>query len=313
MRVLFMGSPEFAQPSLEALAKLHQVVSVFTQPNRKAGRGRQLRPPPIKSLAQQLGIPVHQPHSLNDQEVLELTKKLHPDIIVVAAYGKILPEEILNIPKYGCVNVHASLLPRWRGAGPIQAAILAGDTETGISIMQMDMGLDTGPVFLQESTNISPTETGGELSQRMSQIGAETLIKALQGIESCELSASAQVDSKATYAPMLKKSDGRLDFRKPAFELALQVRAYEPWPSSFLIWNNTRIVVRKAEAIDTYDHSPGTCVEYQNLPAVSANPGLLILSMVQPAGKKVMSGENFLRGAKDFIDGRIANATHGSF
>jgi methionyl-tRNA formyltransferase len=312
MRVLFMGSPDFALPSLNALAKHHQVVSVFTQPDRKAGRGRQLRQPPIKSLAQERGIPVHQPHSLKDQAIVELTKGINPDIIVVAAYGKILPEEILSIPKLGCINVHASLLPRWRGAAPIQAAIHAGDNDTGVSIMQMDTGLDTGPVFLQETTNISPTETGGELSQRLAQIGAEALIKALPWIESGELSAQAQDESSATYAPMLKKSDGILDFYKPASALALQVRAYEPWPSSFFILNNTRIVIREAEAIDAHHHSPGTCVEYKKFPAVSANPGLLLLTMVQPSGKKLMPGEIFLHGAKDFIDGRITNTTHAS-
>jgi methionyl-tRNA formyltransferase len=312
MRVLFMGSPDFAVPSLGALAEWHQVVAVFTQPDRKSGRGRQLRSPPIKSLAQELGIPVHQPHSLKDRAIVKLTQGINPDIIVVAAYGKILPEDILHIPKYGCINVHASLLPRWRGAAPIQAAIQAGDTKTGVTIMQMDTGLDTGPVFLQETTNISPSETGGELSQRLAQIGANALIRALPGIETMKLPTQAQDDSSATFAPMLKKSDGILDFQRPASALALQIRAYEPWPSSFFILDNTRIVVREAEAIDFHHYSPGMCIEYENFPAVSANPGLLILRMVQPAGKKVMPGEDFLHGAKDFIDGRITNATHGA-
>jgi methionyl-tRNA formyltransferase len=286
MRVLFMGSPDFALPSLSALTKRHRIVSVFTQPDRKAGRGRQLRQPPVKLFAEQHNIPVCQPYSLKDQAIVDQIHHHNPDVIVVAAYGKILPKDILSVPRL--------------------------DTITGVSIMQMDVGLDTGPVFLQEETPISPTETGGELSHRLAEIGAAALIKTLPGIEAGELSPQAQDEASATYAPLLKKSDGMLDFHKPASSLALQVRAFEPWPGSYFLWKSTRIVIRQAEAIDSHDYLPGTCVEYRNFPAVAANPGLLCLSMVQPSGKKVMPGEIFLHGAKDFVNGRITNTTHGT-
>jgi methionyl-tRNA formyltransferase len=309
MRVLFMGSPEFALPSLKALSQNHDVLAVFTQPDLKAGRGMKLQPSPVKILASRLDLTVYQPDSFKDQTTIDLILQLDPDVIVVAAYGKILPFEILSIPKVACINVHASLLPRWRGAAPVQAAILAGDELTGISIMQMDPGLDTGPVYVQESTRISSTETGGELINRLAELGATTLLKALPAIYSGELPVHNQVDDDATYAPMLKKSDGLLDFVQPAIDLARQVRAYEPWPSSFFHWNKKRIVVRAAEAVDVDDLPPGACLEYNRLPAVAADPGVLVLHTVQPAGKNQMSGDIFLIGAKDFRDGRITNTS----
>jgi methionyl-tRNA formyltransferase len=302
-----MGSPDFALPSLEALHQRFEVVAVFTQPDRKAGRGRREQSPPVKLLAEDFRIPVYQPTSLKDAEIHKLVQELNPDAIIVVAYGKILPLEILNIPSIACINVHASLLPRWRGAAPIQATILAGDERTGISIMRMDQGLDTGPIYQQASLEILREETSGELSQRLANLGSRTLVEALPAIFKNELQEKPQDDSVATYAPMLKKADGLLRFKQPATLLARQVRAYEPWPTSFFLWNDTRIVVRKAEAVDVDSHPPGSCLEYNRLPAVASDPGLLVLHMVQPAGKRAMPGDMFLHGAKGFLDGRITD------
>jgi methionyl-tRNA formyltransferase len=307
MRLIFMGSPEFALPTLEALDQHFEVTGVFTQPDRKAGRGRQVQSPPVKLLAESLGIPVFQPSSLKNPETQYLIQELAPDAIIVTAYGKILPREILNMPAIACINIHASLLPRWRGAAPIQAAILAGDELTGVSIMRMDPGLDTGPIYHQASIKIHPNETSGELSQRLAKLGAETLIKTLPAISKNELIERAQDDTSPTYAPTLKKSDGLLIFSQPASILARQVRAYEPWPSSFFMWRGSRVVVRKAEAVDTGDYPPGKCLEYNRLPAIASNPGILVLHMIQPAGKRAIPGDTFLHGAKDFIDGRITD------
>jgi methionyl-tRNA formyltransferase len=307
MRLLFMGSPEFALPTLKALDQQFNVIGVFTQPDRKAGRGRRLQSPPVKELAEKLGIPVYQPSSLKKLETQDLIKELAPDAIIVTAYGKILPNEILTIPTIACVNIHASLLPRWRGAAPIQASILAGDEITGVSIMRMDSGLDTGPIYQQASIKIFPDETSGELSKRLAMLGAETLMKVLPAIFKNKLKEQAQDDSIATYAPMLKKSDGLLIFSHPAISLARQVRAYEPWPSSFFIWKGSRIVVREAEAVIAGDYPPGKCLEYNRLPAIASDPGILVLHTIQPAGKRAMPGDTFLNGAKDFTDGRITD------
>ncbi|TFH36853.1 MAG: methionyl-tRNA formyltransferase, partial [Anaerolineales bacterium] len=274
-----------------------------------AGRGKQMQPPPVKLRAIQLSLPIHQPSSLRERAVQDLIRQLSPEMIVVAAYGKILPQAILTIPPLGCINVHASLLPRWRGASPIQSAILAGDTRTGISIIRMEQGLDTGPIYLQESLDILANENSGELSKRLSILGAEMLVRAIPEIQSGRLSAQAQDEKLTSHAPILKKADGQLDFNQPASRLALQVRAFEPWPSSYFLWNDSRIVVREAYAVDTNDQSPGTLLEYNHYPAVSASPGLLVLSALQPAGKKLMSGDTFLNGAKDFRDGRITHTT----
>ncbi len=302
-----MGSPTFALPSLNALDETYGVQAVFTQPDRRAGRGRQLQEPPVKARATELGIPIYQPSSLKDPKIDELINDLSPDVIVVAAYGQILPADILKIPRVGCINVHASLLPRWRGAAPVQAAIYAGDPVTGISIMKMDQGLDTGPIYTQESLEITDSETGGELTTRLAEIGSSLLIQSLPEVVSGKLLPSPQDETLATYAPMLKKADGWLDFNRPAIDLERQIRAYEPWPSSYFIWRSDRIVVRRAEAIANGDLPPGTCHSKNRVPAIAANPGTLLLHIVQPAGKRAMQGKTFLNGAKDFLDGRISH------
>lgn len=304
MKVLFMGSPEFAIPSLDALSEEHDIdiVGVFTQPDRPAGRGRKLRSSPVKLRSNELGLSIYQPSSLKSLEIVSTIQALNPDLIVVAAYGRILPPSVLELPKFGSINVHASLLPRWRGAAPIQAAIRAGDPESGVTIMKMDPGLDTGPILSQRQLEIFSSDTGGELSERLAILGATLLMETIPEYLSGELRPKNQDEKMATYAPLLKKSDGRLDFLRSAIELERQVRAYEPWPTSFFEWRARRICIHRADALTDDTLSPGTVGMIDNSPAIGANPGILLLQIVQPAGKKEMLAEDFLRGAAGFLN-----------
>ena len=307
MNVLFMGSPEFAIPSLDALSEAHDIdiVGVFTQPDRPAGRGRKLRASPVKLLSDKLGLRIFQPPSLKSPDIISTIHDLDPDLIVVAAYGMILPPNVLGFPKFGSINVHASLLPRWRGAAPIQAAIRAGDLETGVTIMKIDPGLDTGPILSQRPIVIHSSDTGGELSERLARLGAELLIDTIPEYTSGELRPIDQDEILATYAPLLKKSDGRLDFMRSAIELERQVRAFEPWPTSFIEWRNRRICIHKADALAEDTLAPGTVGKIDNNPAIGANPGILLLQVVQPAGKNEMLAEDFLRGAGGILNANL--------
>ncbi|MCJ7569247.1 MAG: methionyl-tRNA formyltransferase [Anaerolineales bacterium] len=299
MNILFMGSPEFSIPTLNALSEEHDfdIVGVFTQPDRPAGRGRKLRASPVKLRSNELGLSIYQPTSLKSPEIISTVHALNPDLIVVSAYGMILPPDILAIPVFGSINLHASLLPRWRGAAPIQAAIHAGDPKTGVTIMKMDPGLDTGPILSKRHTVIHSSDTGGELSDRLAKLGAELLIESIPGYLSGELQPNEQDEKMATYAPLLKKSDGHLDFMRSAIDLERQVRAYEPWPASFFEWGNRRVIIRKADALTDSTLAPGTVGQIENNPAIGANPGTLLLQIVQPAGKNEMGADDFLRGA----------------
>ena len=299
--IVFMGSPEFALPTLNALFKHFHLVGVITQPDRPAGRGRKIQPSATKLLAEQLDLPIIQPRRVKETDTLESIRKWDPDLIVVAAYGQILPPSLLKIPPYGCVNVHASLLPRWRGAAPIQAAILHGDQETGVTIMQMDAGMDTGAIISQVTTPILADDTAATLSERLAKLGANALLEALPGYLSGDQKPKTQDESQVTMAPLLSKSDGELDFTRTAIELERQVRAFNPWPSAFIIWKNQPLKVFKAspKAVDT-NFKPGTHTFDQGYPAVQTKAGLLILEEVQPAGRKRLPGDIFLRGAKDW-------------
>lgn len=300
-----MGSPNFALPTLRSLADNYWVVCVVTQPDRPAGRGRTLSPPPVKTLSAQLGLPVTQPSSLRAPDAIAQLRAWEPDLIVVAAFGQILQAEVLELPKFGSVNVHASLLPRWRGAAPIQAAILHGDTETGVTIMKMDAGVDTGPALSQRAIPISKDATAGTLSPILAELGAELLIETLPAYLSGELQPHPQV-GKATYAPMIKKADAELDFTLPGEELERKVRAFNPWPGAFLTWKGGRLKVHRANfskrvlpaGIDSL--KPGDLTKDNAYPAISTTDGVLILEEVQPAGKKPMAGEVFLRGARNW-------------
>ena len=305
MRVVFMGSPEFAVPSLRALIRSCEVVGVVTQPDRPAGRGRAPRPPAVKSVAAEAGLPLIQPDTLRVPGVVDQLKAWSPDLIAVAAYGQILRPDVLALPSYGCLNVHASLLPRWRGAAPIQAAILHGDSQTGVTIMKMEPGLDTGPILSQLSTTILPDDTGGILALRLAGLGAELLLAAIPAYTEGRLVPRPQDGALATHAPMLTKAAGALDFRRPAADLARQVRAFEPWPGSYLTWCDLRLTVRQARAADETCGDIGAIGMVDGFPAVATSSGSLVLQTVQPAGRRPMSGPDFARGARAFIGARL--------
>ncbi len=300
IRVVFMGSPEFALPSLHALAGAYKAVGVVTQPDRASGRGRELKPPPVKTLALELGIPVMQPEKLRTPEAMEQLKAWSPDLIVVAAFGQILKKDVLDLPRFGCLNIHASLLPRWRGAAPIQSAILHGDEETGVTIMKMDAGLDTGAMLAKKSMRIPPDGTAGSVADALSRLGADLLIEILPRWMAGEIKPEPQDDSLSTYAPMLKKEEGRLDFTREAGELERQVRAFNPWPGAFMDFDGAILKIHRAHVgqIDDLSYEEGQRLVWQNQPAIAARSGLLVLDEVQPAGKKSMSGKSYLAGAR---------------
>jgi methionyl-tRNA formyltransferase len=299
IRTVFMGSPEFSLPTLRGLAQRYSLAGVVTQPDRPAGRGRLLTPPPVKSLAEELGIPLIQPRRLRDAEAIQQLSEWAPELIVVAAFGQILRPQVLELPRFGCVNVHASLLPRWRGAAPIPAAILHGDSHTGVTIMLMDPGVDTGPMLSQRATPIQAGENAGGLSERLAHLGAELLLETLPRYLSGELQPQPQQQDGATYAPMLKKEDGRLDFSQPALELERRVRAFNPWPGAFMDWQGGPLKVHRASLgrpVD--DQLPGTRLAQIGLPAVVTAQGTLLLEELQPPGKRPLPGRDFLRGAR---------------
>jgi methionyl-tRNA formyltransferase len=292
-----MGSPDFALPTLRALAQTYDVVGVVTQPDRASGRGRGLKAPPVKLLAQELSIPVVQPEKLRQPEAMEQLRLWNPDLIVVAAFGQILRKDVLELPSYGCINVHASLLPRWRGAAPINAAILHGDAETGITIMKMDVGLDTGPILSQRSIPLTQQDTAGSVFEKLSRLGAELLIETLPDYLSGEVQPLPQREEGMSYAPMLKKEQGQLDFTRPAEELERRVRAFNPWPGAFMEFEGAFLKVHRAHAEEGTAQA-GQWLIHRDQPSVGTGEGLLILEEVQPAGKKPMSGKAFLAGAR---------------
>jgi methionyl-tRNA formyltransferase len=293
--IVFLGSPDFAVPGLRALAAGYTVVGVVTQPDREAGRGRTLVAPPVKAAALELGLPVIQPEKLRAPEALAQLQAWAPDLIVVAAFGQILRPSVLDLPRFGCINVHGSLLPRWRGAAPIQAAILAGDMETGITIMKMDSGVDTGPMLSRRAIPISVGDTAGSVFKKMSALGAELLLETLPPYLAGGIQPRPQPEEGVTYAPMLKKEDGLLDFTCPAEELVRRVRAFNPWPGAYFGWQGGLMKIHAAHAIDGRAE-PGAHLIQQKMPAIGTEEGLLVLDVVQPEGKKPMSGKAFLAG-----------------
>jgi len=300
-KIVFMGSPDFSLPSLRTLAKHYEVVGVVTQPDRASGRGRELKSPPVKTLALELSIPVMQPEKLKQPEAMEQLRAWAPELIVVAAFGQILKKDVLELPRYGCINVHASLLPRWRGAAPINAAILAGDEETGVTIMQMDVGLDTGAMLSKRAIRLNPTDTAGSVFQAVATLGADLLIETLPRWIAGEIQPQAQDDTLATYAPMMKKEEGKLDFTHDVHALERRVRAFNPWPGTFMDFNGTILKVHGAH-VAAGEIAEGQRLIVQDQPAVGARGGLLILDEVQPAGKKSMSGKSFLAGARNWAE-----------
>jgi methionyl-tRNA formyltransferase len=299
-RIVFLGSPAFAIPALDTLATHFSVVGVVTQPDRPAGRGGILKPPAVKVAALRLGIPIIQPLKLHTTDAMDQLRAWSPDLIVVAAFGQILRTALLELPKLGCLNIHGSILPHWRGAAPIQAAILAGETETGITIMKMDSGVDTGPVLSQRFIPITPDDTAGTLFEKLAPIGANLLLETLPNYLSGILIPQPQPEEGATYAPMLKKEDGIIDFSQPATLLERQVRAMNPWPGAFIFWKAAPLKVLRVRVSN--EKSPGEGIRFivEGQPALGTAQGILILEEVQPAGKKAMPGKAFITGARNW-------------
>ncbi|MGL9721351.1 methionyl-tRNA formyltransferase [Symbiopectobacterium sp.] len=304
LRIIFAGVPDFAARHLDALlASPHQVVGMFTQPDRPAGRGKKLTPSPVKVLAEQHGVPVLQPKSLRPAESQQLVADLQADIMVVVAYGLLLPQAVLDMPRLGCINVHGSLLPRWRGAAPIQRSLWAGDTETGVTIMQMDAGLDTGAMLHKLSCPITPQDTSASLYDRLAELGPQGLLTTLASLAQGTAVAEKQDDSLATYAEKLSKEEAKLDWSLSAEQLERCIRAFNPWPVSYITIDEQPVKVWKASALDA-DHSaqPGTIIsaDKQGIQVATAQ-GVLNLLQLQPAGKKPMSVQDLLNSRREWF------------
>ncbi len=297
MRVIFCGTAAFAVPSLHALAQHHDVVLVVTQQDRPAGRGRKPQMPPVKLAAAEHNLAVIQPHSLRKKAVVAELASAAADVIVVTAYGKILPMAILDLPPHGCLNVHASLLPRHRGAAPVTAAILAGDAVSGVTIMQMDEGLDTGPILRQRSLRLTGKETTGTLTTTLSQLGADLLIPTLEDwVVGC-IEPQPQDDSRATYAPLLKKQDGIVQWDRDADTICRHVRAMQPWPGAVTFWDSRQLKILRAQpATGSIGETPGRVIRHQKDLAVVAGTGIVVLEEMQMAGKRALPAIDFLHG-----------------
>lgn len=320
MRIVFMGSPAFALPSLRTLLDSgYNVVAVYTQPDREAGRGRRPQPPPVKQMALQHGLPVYQPPTFKAPDAVEGLRDLAPDVIIVAAYGQILPQSVLAIPKRGILNVHASLLPRWRGAAPVAAAILAGDSETGVTIMEIVPALDAGPIVAQRAVPISDEDTTGTLSERLAEAGAALLVETLPAWYEGWIQPRAQDETAVTYAPALKKEDGLIHWSEPAVLIWRRVRAYNPWPTAytFLPAGEQLRILEARPLSQASDAPPGTV-----LPAPTGYPresfviatgeGLLLPTVVQRAGRHAVSAAEFRRGYPGLLGTRLTSGQAGT-
>lgn len=311
MRIIFMGTPEFAVPSLEALLRSDdQVVGVVTQPDRPKGRGHQLAPPPVKLSAEQAEIPVLQPLKIRTPEFLQALSDWRPDLIVVTAYGRILHTPILRLPPMGCVNVHGSLLPKYRGAAPVQWAVINGETETGITTMLMDEGMDTGPILLQEKLAISPNDTAGTLSSRLAERGGRLLIDTIARLKAGTLMPKKQDDGQATLAPLLKKEDGLIDWTSDATAIADRVRGLSPWPGAYTFFGAERWSIWKAASNGgAAADKPGTIVAVNKQAIVVATgDGLLDIREIQTANSKRMSVGQFLAGHRVMAGGQLGSS-----
>jgi methionyl-tRNA formyltransferase len=299
IRTVFMGTPEFALATLEGLlAAGLNLVGVYTQPDRPSGRGKQLSAPPVKQLAVARGIPVFQPIKLRLPEVVAGLQELAPDLIVVVAYGQILPKSVLDIPRYGCINVHASLLPKYRGAAPINQVIIDGETETGVTTMFMDVGLDTGDMLIKRTTPIDPFETAGELHDRLALLGREAMSETLQRLCAGTLVGEKQDDALSCYAPMLKKEEGRLDWTRSAAELHNRVRGLDPWPGAYTMLGGETLKLARTRPLDLpHAASPGTVLSAGGDGVqVACGQGVLSIGELQLPGRKRLAAADFLRG-----------------
>ena len=304
-----MGSPEFALPALEALnaSGRYKPLLVVSQPDKKKGRGKIMMPTPCKAMAQNLGIACQVMSKVNYADVVAEIAALKPDFVVVAAFGIIIKEDLLNLPRYGCINIHASLLPKYRGASPIQAALLAGDEETGCTTMRMDAGIDTGEIYLQQSLKIEPDDNTGTLGFRLALLGADLLVRTLDGIQDGTVEGRAQDDLFSSYTKMIKKSDGEMDWSMDAVVLERQIRAMTPWPSAFTFYKGKRLIVVEAVAAAAEDWvddgeragtaagGPGTVLRLDPL-TVACGSGAMIIQRVKPEGRKEMMVDSYLAG-----------------
>ncbi|WP_291236470.1 methionyl-tRNA formyltransferase [Frisingicoccus sp.] len=299
MRVVFMGTPDFSVPTLEKIIEAgHEVIGVVTQPDKAKGRGKKVLFPPVKETALAHDLPVYQPRRARDPEFIEEMKALNPDVMVVVAFGQILPKAILDIPKYGCINVHASLLPKYRGAAPIQWAVIRGEKVSGVTTMQMDVGLDTGDMLLKKEVLLDEEETGGSLHDKLSTLGGDLLIETLKKIEAGDIHPEKQDDSQAgEYARMLDKNLGRIDFSMPAVEIERLIRGLNPWPSAFTSYNGKTMKLWKAKADNCGQGVPGQVIHVdKNSFTVQTGQGTLQILELQMEGKKRMDAGAFLRG-----------------
>lgn len=310
LRLVFAGTPEFAAEHLKALLDTpHQIVAVYTQPDRPAGRGQKLMPSPVKQLALQHGLPVLQPPTLRDPAAQEELRALAPDLMVVVAYGLILPQVVLDIPRLGCINSHASLLPRWRGAAPIQRAVQAGDAESGVTVMQMEAGLDTGPMLLKVTTPITAGDTGGSLHDRLAQLGPQAVVQAIAGLAAGTLQGEVQDDALATYAHKLNKDEARIDWNRPADELERLVRAFNPWPICHSTLDSQPLKVLAAEPAEGRGQ-PGQILDAsKDGLTVACGEGALRLTRLQlPGGKPLAFADLYNSRREQFAPGQVLGA-----
>jgi methionyl-tRNA formyltransferase len=307
LRIIFAGTPDFAARHLDALlSSEHQVVGVFTQPERPAGRGKKLMPSPVKVLAEEKGVPVFQPGSLRPQENQQLVADLQADIMVVVAYGLILPKAVLDMPRLGCINVHGSLLPRWRGAAPIQRSLWAGDVQTGVTIMQMDVGLDTGDMLHKLSCPITADDTSGSLYDKLADLGPQGLLHTLTQLAAGTAKPEVQDEALVTYAEKLSKEEARVDWSLSAAQLERCIRAFNPWPMSYIVIDEQPVKIWQASVINTPTNAaPGTILEANRQGIqVATSEGILNLLSLQPAGKKAMGVQDLLNSRREwFIPG----------
>jgi len=300
MRIVYMGTPAFAVPPLQSLVTAgHEVVGVVTRTDKPAGRGRALTPPAVKLAAEQSDVPVFQPKRVRDAESVAAIRAMGPEAIVVAAYGQILPKDLLELPRYGCINIHASLLPAYRGAAPINWAVINGETRTGITIMQMDEGLDTGGILAQDSIPIGPDDTAGDVTAKLSELGGSLVVDVLGRIEG--LAAAPQDNSKATMAPLLRKEDGRLDWTMSAKKIHDRVRGLSPWPGGYGRLDGKLVKILRTAVIDGAGEPGVLYSPEKDIVAVGTGVGLLRILTLQPEGKKPQSAEEFLRGHRGVV------------
>lgn len=301
MRAVFMGTPEFSVGTLDAMCKAgHEVVAVFTQPDKQKGRGKSVLMTPVKERAIELNIPVYQPEKLKEDENYEILKELNPDVIVVVAYGQLITKRILDLPKYGCINVHASLLPKYRGAAPIQWAVIDGEEVSGVTIMKMDESLDTGDMIMKKEIALDSKETGGSLHDKLAILGANLLVEALEALENGTATYTKQDDSKMTYAKKLTKELGNIDFSMPAKEIERLVRGLNPWPSAYTTYEDKNMKIWDVEVSDkVYEGKNGEIVDVsKNDFTIKTQDGVIIVKELQLQGKKRMDAGAFLRGTK---------------